>query len=101
MSSAELKCVSVRSVTAIDAHVGARLRQQRRVKQMSLERLAQLLGVTCQQVQKYEKGTNRIGASRLFDAATILGVSVQYFFDGLEDLKPEIGALADEPLSKS
>jgi len=50
---------------------------------MSQEKLGESLGLTFQQVQKYEKGTNRIGASRLFELARILGVSVQYFFDEL------------------
>ena len=50
---------------------------------MSQEKLGELLGLTFQQVQKYEKGANRIGASRLFDISTILGVPVSYFFDDL------------------
>jgi transcriptional regulator with XRE-family HTH domain len=50
---------------------------------MSQERLGELLGLTFQQVQKYEKGMNRIGAGRLFDIARILGVSIDYFYEGL------------------
>lgn len=96
MSSAGVKRASVRSANAIDAHVGARLRQQRRFKRMRLERLAEQLGITFQQVQKYEKGTNRIGASRLFEAAAILGVSVQYFFEGLDGLNAEESKAAPE-----
>ncbi len=67
----------------IDAHVGARIRMRRQLVNMSQERLGELLGITFQQVQKYEKGTNRISASRLFYASKTLGVPVQFFFDGL------------------
>lgn len=72
-----------RTMNPVDAYVGARLRMQRVLLGMSQEKLGELLGVTFQQVQKYEKGTNRIGASRLFDVAAVLEVPIQYFFDGL------------------
>lgn len=64
-------------------HVGGRVRLRRMLLGMSQEKLGENLGLTFQQVQKYEKGTNRIGASRLFELARILGVSVQYFFEEL------------------
>jgi transcriptional regulator with XRE-family HTH domain len=67
----------------IDVHVGSRLRMRRQLISMSQEKLGELLGITFQQVQKYEKGTNRISASRLFYAAKILGVPVQSFFEDL------------------
>ncbi len=67
----------------IDGHVGAQLRARRIVMGLSQNELGHALGVTFQQIQKYEKGTNRIGASRLFELASILKVDVQYFFDGL------------------
>jgi transcriptional regulator with XRE-family HTH domain len=68
----------------IDAHVGSRVRLRRMLLGMSQEKLGERLGLTFQQVQKYEKGVNRIGASRLFDLAQILGVPVQFFYeDGL------------------
>ncbi len=67
----------------IDAHVGSRIRMRRQLVSMSQERLGELLGITFQQVQKYEKGANRISASRLFFAAKTLGVPVSFFFDGL------------------
>jgi transcriptional regulator with XRE-family HTH domain len=67
----------------IDVHVGARIRLRRTLMGMSQERLGEALGLTFQQVQKYERGTNRVGASRLFDLATILGVSVGFFYDEL------------------
>ncbi|MCC6918192.1 MAG: helix-turn-helix transcriptional regulator [Alphaproteobacteria bacterium] len=72
-----------RSMNPIDAHVGARVRLRRMLIGMSQEKLGEMLGVTFQQVQKYEKGANRIGASRLFEVSQILGVPVQYFFDDL------------------
>lgn len=67
----------------IDVHVGTRIRMRRQLINMSQERLGELLGITFQQVQKYEKGANRISASRLFYTAKTLGVPVQFFFDGL------------------
>lgn len=65
-----------------DAHVGARVRMRRMMLAMSQEKLSDALGLTFQQVQKYEKGTNRIGASRLQHIAQILQVPVSFFFDG-------------------
>ena len=67
---------------AIDAHVGSRVRMRRMMLGMSQEKLGDALGLTFQQVQKYEKGTNRMGASRLQQAADILGVAVPFFFEG-------------------
>lgn len=67
----------------IDAHVGSRIRMRRQFVGMSQEKLGELLGITFQQVQKYEKGSNRISASRLYFTAKILGVPVQFFFDEL------------------
>ncbi|WP_155956457.1 helix-turn-helix transcriptional regulator [Rhizobium sp. CF080] len=64
----------------IDIHVGSRIRLRRAMLKMSQEKLADGLGITFQQVQKYEKGTNRVGASRLQQIATILSVPVGYFF---------------------
>jgi len=65
----------------IDAHVGARIRLRRNMLNMSQEKLGESLGITFQQIQKYEKGTNRVGASRLQAIASILGVPVSFFFD--------------------
>ena len=65
----------------IDVHVGSRVRLRRMLLGMSQEKLGEHLGLTFQQVQKYEKGVNRIGASRLFDLAHVLGVPVQFFYD--------------------
>lgn len=72
-----------RSANAIDRRLGQRMRARRLEVGMSQERLAELLGVTFQQIQKYEKGINRVAASRLFELATALDVSVGYFFEGL------------------
>jgi len=66
----------------IDRHVGSRVRMRRVLVGLSQEKLGEALGLTFQQVQKYEKGTNRIGASRLQQMSRILGVPVEYFFDG-------------------
>ncbi len=71
----------------IDVHVGARIRMRRQLINMSQERLGELLGITFQQVQKYEKGSNRISASRLFYASKTLGVPVQFFYDGLPGME--------------
>jgi transcriptional regulator with XRE-family HTH domain len=58
---------------------------QRMLIGMSQEKLGEALGLTFQQVQKYEKGTNRIGASRLYEIGAVLGVPIEYFFEGLEN----------------
>jgi transcriptional regulator with XRE-family HTH domain len=67
----------------VDAQVGSRVRLRRMLIGMSQERLGELLGLTFQQVQKYEKGVNRIGAGRLFDVARILGVPIDYFYENV------------------
>jgi len=70
-----------RRANPIDIHVGSRVRFRRMLLGMSQEKLGEKLGLTFQQVQKYEKGINRIGASRLFDLAQVLGVPVQFFYE--------------------
>ncbi|HNR76393.1 MAG TPA: helix-turn-helix transcriptional regulator [Parvularculaceae bacterium] len=65
----------------IDIHVGGRVRLRRTMLGMSQDKLADALGLTFQQIQKYEKGVNRIGASRVFEISHILGVPIQFFFD--------------------
>ncbi len=65
----------------VDVHVGNRVRLQRMLIGISQEKLGERLGLTFQQVQKYEKGINRIGASRLFELSRVLGVPVQFFYD--------------------
>jgi transcriptional regulator with XRE-family HTH domain len=66
----------------IDRHVGSRVRMRRMLIGISQEKLGEALGLTFQQVQKYEKGTNRIGASRLHRIASVLGVPVEFFYEG-------------------
>jgi transcriptional regulator with XRE-family HTH domain len=73
------------TATEVDTHVGQRMRQRRETLGMSQGRLGRHLGLTFSQVQKYEKGANRIGAGRLFLLANFLGVPVHYFFDGLAE----------------
>jgi transcriptional regulator with XRE-family HTH domain len=72
-----------RSPNTVDVHVGARIRARRRELHVSQERLAEALGLTFQQVQKYEKASNRVSASKLFEIAAALKTSTAYFFDGL------------------
>ena len=68
----------------VDVHVGNRLKLRRTMIGMSQDKLGQTIGLTFQQIQKYEKGANRIGASRLYQFATILDVPPAWFFEGLE-----------------
>ncbi len=69
----------------IDAHVGSRIRLRRTLLGLSQERLGDALGLTFQQVQKYERGINRVGASRLFDLARVLDVPISFFFDDMPE----------------
>lgn len=70
---------------SVDVHVGRRLRLKRTIQGMSQDALGKQIGVTFQQIQKYERGINRMGASRLYDFAKALGVPVSYFFEGFSD----------------
>ncbi len=72
-----------RKSTAIDDHVGNRVRQRRLMLGMSQEMLGKAVGITFQQIQKYELGTNRIGASRLFTLSKVLSVPVSFFFEDM------------------
>jgi transcriptional regulator with XRE-family HTH domain len=69
----------------VDLHVGSRIRLRRKVLGVSQERLAESLGLTFQQVQKYERGSNRVSASKLYEIAATLQATVAYFFEGLAD----------------
>ena len=73
----------------IDVHVGLQVRLRRRALKISQEKLAETLGLTFQQVQKYERGANRISASKLYEIARSLRVSISWFFEGLDD--PQAG----------
>ncbi len=68
----------------VDVHVGGRLRTRRTLLGLSQMALADAIGLTFQQLQKYEKGANRIGASRLYDLSQILGINIAYFFDEMD-----------------
>lgn len=76
---------------AFDAHVGQRVRLRRTLLGMSQERLGDALGLTFQQVQKYERGANRISAGTLYRLAQILDVPISFFFDGIEDVEGGTG----------
>jgi len=75
--------VHKKSPSPVDQHVGRRIRMRRMMIGLSQEKLGAALGLTFQQVQKYEKGSNRVGASRLLEIAGVLGVGVEYFYEGL------------------
>lgn len=80
-----------------DKHVGSRVRMRRMMLSMSQEKLGDSLGLTFQQVQKYEKGTNRIGASRLQQISNILQVPVSFFFEGAPDVANGAGGFGEAP----
>ena len=84
----------------VDAHVGNRLRQRRSLLGLSQTQLADLLGLTFQQVQKYERGSNRIASSRLFQLSQILDVRMPYFFEGIPP-DVSVGAKSDAPIAES
>jgi|SRR5271165_3107402 transcriptional regulator with XRE-family HTH domain len=81
----------------VDKHVGSRVRMRRMMLAMSQEKLGDALGLTFQQVQKYEKGTNRIGASRLQQISHILQVPVEFFFEGAPSLPGSGNGVKDAP----
>jgi len=70
----------------VDRHVGRRMRLRRRALKLSQEKLGHELGLTFQQVQKYERGVNRVSAGRLFEISQVMDVPVSYFFDGIAEL---------------
>ncbi|MFT0891736.1 helix-turn-helix domain-containing protein [Pseudochelatococcus sp. G4_1912] len=80
----------------IDIYVGGRVKARRQVLGISQEKLGGALGVTFQQVQKYEKGSNRISASRLQQIGAVLGVPAAYFFEGLQGLTGGLSGFAEE-----
>ena len=80
-----------------DKHVGSRVRMRRMMLSMSQEKLGDALGLTFQQVQKYEKGTNRIGASRLQQISHILQVPVAFFFEGAPNPGPHPDGMREAP----
>ena len=107
MSAAKVKLAPAHTLSRrgegpnpIDIHVGARLRLRRTLLGLSQEKLGEAVGITFQQLQKYERGSNRISASRLFNLSQVLDVPVSYFFEDLslsERQKP-IATMAESPL---
>src|SRR5215210_7762776 len=86
----------------IDVRVGARLRLRRNMLGLSQEKLGQAIGLTFQQVQKYERGANRIGASRLHELSRVLDVPVSFFFDETDPVRaPAMGGFAEPPVEAS
>ena len=81
----------------VDKHVGSRVRMRRMMLGMSQEKLGDALGLTFQQVQKYEKGTNRIGASRLQHISIILQVPVAFFFEGAPTISGKAEGMGEVP----
>jgi transcriptional regulator with XRE-family HTH domain len=92
--------MSSKQPDSIDQLVSRNIRIQRLAKGLSQTELAEKLGVTFQQIQKYEKGVNRVGCGRLFKIARILGVQVTDFFDGSDAGKPTAGRSARELISE-
>jgi len=93
--SSEMR-VPKKQANPIDIQVGNRVRIRRMLIGMSQERLGDLLGLTFQQVQKYEKGVNRIGAGRLFEVTRILNVPIDFFYEGLSGAGDQPGARENE-----
>ncbi|HEY1711044.1 MAG TPA: helix-turn-helix transcriptional regulator [Rhizomicrobium sp.] len=85
-----------KQASEIDAYVGRRVRLRRMLIDMSQEKLGALLGLTFQQVQKYEKGVNRIGAGRLFEMSKMLGVKIDYFYEGVDEEKLPVSSRSSE-----
>ena len=77
----------------VDVHVGSRVRLRRTLLGMSQEKLGEAIGLTFQQVQKYERGANRVGASRLYELSRVLDVPVSFFFDDMPDQLARTGTL--------
>ena len=73
-----------------ERHVGSRIRERRTMLGLTQQQLADLIGVTYQQAHKYERGVNRVSAGRLYDIARVLGVDVDYFFEGIEDADAKV-----------
>ncbi len=95
----EIDSEAQRAPNPVDLHVGGRVRMRRKVLGVSQERLAEALGLTFQQVQKYERGANRVSASKLYEIARFLAAPVSYFFEGLSDpsIPGSAGAVSDGP----
>jgi transcriptional regulator with XRE-family HTH domain len=80
----------------VDVHVGKRIRHRRWMVGMTQQQLADKVGIKFQQIQKYETGMNRVSASRLWDISSTLGVSIAFFFDGIDALKGAAGQIDND-----
>ncbi|MBX9710560.1 MAG: helix-turn-helix domain-containing protein [Xanthobacteraceae bacterium] len=89
--------MSAKTPNPVDKHVGSRVRMRRIMLGMSQEKLGEALGLTFQQIQKYEKGTNRIGASRVQQIGDVLQVPVSFFFEGGPTTSVNAAGLSDAP----
>jgi len=87
--------MSTKAPNPVDKYVGSRVRMRRIMLGMSQEKLGEAIGLTFQQVQKYERGANRVGASRLYDLSRVLDVPVSYFF---EEMSPGVASAAEARL---
>lgn len=90
-----------RATTAVDYHVGQKIRARRVFLRMSQTEVADAVGITFQQIQKYERGANRVGASRLQQISNALGVSPYYFFEGVPTLGKKTPAPNEGELSEN
>ncbi|NNE89188.1 MAG: helix-turn-helix transcriptional regulator [Silicimonas sp.] len=81
----------------VDAHVGKRIRHRRWLVGMTQQQLAEKVGIKFQQIQKYETGMNRVSASRLWDIASALSISVSFFFEGLDETESAVAYESDAP----
>jgi transcriptional regulator with XRE-family HTH domain len=95
------KAIGRKAATAVDAHVGQKIRARRILLGMSQTDVADALGITFQQIQKYEKGANRVGASRLQQISDALGVSPFYFFEGAPTVGKKLPAPNEGELSEN
>ncbi len=83
----------------VDVHVGQRVRQRRSLLGITMRQLGDSVGIKYQQLQKYETGLNRIGASRMWNIAAAIGVPVSFFFEGLDGQAPDTGKVRGDPLT--
>ncbi len=100
---AKSSIIRVRGATPVDAHIGQKIRARRNLLGLSQTELADTAGITFQQIQKYEKGVNRVGASRLQQFSEALGVPPSYFFEGLptvgkKQTAPQEGKLPEDEI---
>ena len=97
----KLSTSTVKNPQPVDRHVGARVRMRRMMVGMSQEKLGEACGITFQQIQKYEKGTNRMGASRLHHIARVLDVPIEFFYEGASSDQGSNGPIMIDGQSRS